>query len=100
MSSINHSGVECTEDKCEGVVCANGFCDAGSCFCDSGYVKIEDICVDLCTSFVCENGFCDAGKCSCKEGYISNGNSCGETCDLNPCEVLILVCSTKLCNKV
>ena len=63
MGSINHLGVECTKDKCEGVIC--------------------------------KNGFCDAGNCSCKEGYISNGNSCEETCDVNPCGVLILVCTEK-----
>ena len=50
----NRQGIECTQSKCEGVKCPNGFCDAGQCKCNSGYIEIENICVETCALNPCQ----------------------------------------------
>ena len=47
-------GQRCEIDLCDGVICENGFCDAGSCICNDGYINIESICVETCDLNPCE----------------------------------------------
>ena len=47
-------GKRCEIDLCDGVICDNGFCYAGSCTCNDGYVKIESICKETCQTNPCE----------------------------------------------
>ena len=47
-------GGRCEIDLCDEVTCENGFCDAGNCECDSGYVNIENICLETCAVNLCE----------------------------------------------
>ena len=41
-------------DLCENVSCSNGFCVAGTCDCDFGYVNIDNVCAETCDSNPCE----------------------------------------------
>ena len=47
-------GKRCEIDLCDGIFCENGFCDAGNCICDSGFINIENICVETCDLNPCE----------------------------------------------
>ena len=46
--------IDCIKDKCEDIICPNGFCDAGSCTCYDGFIKIESICKETCSTNSCE----------------------------------------------
>ena len=39
---------------CAGITCKDGFCDAGSCFCDEGFVDIENNCEETCALNPCQ----------------------------------------------
>ena len=54
ICNYGFEGQRCEIDLCDGVTCENGFCDAGSCTCDDGYVKIESICKETCQQNPCE----------------------------------------------
>ena len=47
-------GKRCEISLCDGVPCENGSCDAGICICDSGYIKIENNCVETCALNPCQ----------------------------------------------
>ena len=38
------SGDECINDKREDIICPNRFCDGCECFCNDGYINIENNC--------------------------------------------------------
>ena len=58
--------------------------------CESGYINVENVCVDMCEDINCGiGGTCFAGNCTCQTGYINAENSCEETCALSPCKELI-----------
>ena len=47
-------GQRCEIDLCDGVTCENGLCDAGNCICGSGFINIDNICVETCDLNPCE----------------------------------------------
>ena len=47
-------GRRCEISLCGGVACENGFCDNGNCICESGYIKIESVCVETCALSPCQ----------------------------------------------
>ena len=60
--------------------------------CESGYVKVENVCVDMCGGINCGiGGSCLNGNCTCEIGYINVENFCEETCVLTPCQELIKI---------
>ena len=60
--------------------------------CDTGYVKLENVCVDMCEGINCGiGGTCSVGNCTCQIGYANIENVCKETCALSPCEELITI---------
>ena len=54
--TCNHGfeGERCEIDLCDDVTCENGFCDAGNCICDSGYINNGNICIETCELNPCE----------------------------------------------
>jgi hypothetical protein len=62
---------------CGGVQCSdNGWCDAGECRCDAGYVGdpyAEHGCtqVGACETTCGLNAWCDAGACVCADGFVA-----------------------------
>ena len=58
--------------------------------CAIGYVKVENVCVDMCEGINCGiGGDCLSGNCTCQTGYTNVENFCEETCALTPCKELI-----------
>ena len=58
--------------------------------CESGYVNIENACVNMCEGINCGiGGNCSAGNCTCRTGFANVENYCEETCALSPCKELI-----------
>ena len=58
--------------------------------CEMGYVKVDNVCVDMCDGINCGiGGDCLSGNCTCQTGYINVGNFCEETCALTPCKELV-----------
>ena len=47
-------GQRCQIDLCESIICENGFCDAGRCSCNNGYVNVENNCKETCETNPCE----------------------------------------------
>ena len=47
-------GKRCEIDLCDGVTCENGFCDAGKCSCNDGYIMNENVCKETCDLNPCE----------------------------------------------
>ena len=57
--------------------------------CEMGYVKVDNVCVDMCDGINCGiGGECLFGNCTCQEGYTNGENLCEETCALTPCKEL------------
>ena len=50
-------GQRCQIDLCDSIICENGFCNAGECSCNNGFVKIEKICKETCATNPCEVAF-------------------------------------------
>ena len=60
--------------------------------CETGYVMVENVCVDMCEGIDCGNGGnCLSGNCTCQTGYTNVENFCEETCALAPCQELIKI---------
>ena len=58
--------------------------------CEIGYVKVDNVCVDMCEGINCGiGGDCLSGNCTCQTGYTNVENFCEETCALTPCKELI-----------
>ena len=47
-------GETCEITLCDGGMCENGFCNAGECICNDGYVNIQSICVETCDLNPCQ----------------------------------------------
>ena len=57
--------------------------------CEVGYVKVDDVCVDMCEGINCGiGGDCSSGNCTCQTGYANVANFCEETCALTACQEL------------
>ena len=60
--------------------------------CESDYVKVENVCVDMCGGINCGiGGSCLNGNCTCQIGFTNVENFCEETCELAPCKELIKI---------
>ena len=58
--------------------------------CEVGFVKVDNVCVDMCEGINCGiGGRGSSGICTCETGYANVNNYCEETCALNPCKELI-----------
>ena len=50
--------------------------------CELGYVKLDNICVDMCKDINCGiGGICEGGNCTCDEGYNNFENVCVDMCE-------------------
>ena len=50
--------------------------------CETGFVKVENVCVDICDGINCGiGGSCKGGNCTCDEGYNNLKNVCVSMCD-------------------
>ena len=54
ICNAGFEGRRCEISLCGGVACENGFCDNGNCICESGYIKIESVCVETCALSPCQ----------------------------------------------
>ena len=55
--------------------------------CEVGYVKRDNVCVDMCKEINCGiGGECLSGNCTCQTGYKNVENVCEGTCALTPCK--------------
>ena len=60
--------------------------------CEIGYVKVENVCIDMCDGINCGiGGSCLNGNCTCQTGYTDVENFCEEICALTPCQELIKI---------
>ena len=50
--------------------------------CEVGYVKLDNVCVDMCEGINCGmGGSCERGNCTCEEGYYHFENVCVDMCE-------------------
>ena len=50
--------------------------------CKVGFVKIDNVCVDMCDKVDCGTGAdCLGGNCTCQTGYMEVENVCVDMCD-------------------
>ena len=56
--------------------------------CKTGYVMVENVCVDMCEDIDCGiGGSCQEGKCTCDEGFNNIENVCFNICEEINCGI-------------
>ena len=69
--------------------------------CEVGFVKIDNVCVDMCEGINCGiGGNCLKSNCTCQYGFTNVENFCEETCALTPCQELIKMVTSMLMTDV